>query len=269
MQDEVAVVTGGGRGIGRAIAESLAAQGAAVALLGRDETRLDEAATNIQRQGGRALAVRCDVTVGDNVRSALVTAEKELGPVSLLVNNAGLGDGGLLWEMDVEDWWRVQEVNLKGPLLATHAVLPGMLARGRGRIINVGSFAGNSASPGGSAYSTSKTALLRLTEGTAADVAGRGIYAFCISPGFVWTDMGHAYDAALRASDPDFKGMDDAWVYPAEAAGELCVRLASGAADALSGRFIHVRDDLEQMIARSAEIQAGEQYLLRLQLPAE
>ena len=269
MSQKVALVTGGGRGIGRSIAEALVAEGYAVALLGRDPANLSAAAQSLGSEQAEVLALPCDVTESADVRAALAAVENKLGPVSLLVNNAGIGDGGLIWKMEVEAWWRVQEVNLKGPLLTSHAVLPAMVARGSGRIINVGSFAANSTGKGGSAYSTSKAALQRLTEGIAADVAGSGVAAFCVSPGFVWTDMGREYDAVLRAQDPAFQGMDDKWVYPPEAVASLCMRLASGEADALSGCFIHVRDNLDEMIANSAGIGEQQWHQLRYHLPPQ
>ncbi len=269
LQGEVAVITGGGRGIGRAIAIALAAQGASVALAGRGSAALEETAVEIRAAGGKVATYPCDVVDGEALTGMLAAAQRDLGPLTLLVNNAGLGDGGLIWEMDPEAWWRVQEVNFKAPYLASREVLPDMVKRGAGRIINVGSFAANSAGQGGSAYSTSKAALQRLTEGMAADMAGTGVSAFCVSPGFVWTDMGREYDAFLRANVPGFEGMDDAWVYPVEAVAELCVRLARGDADALSGRFIHVRDDLDSMIADSERIIEEELHQLRFRLPPE
>ena len=269
LEGQVAVVTGAGRGIGRSIARELAAGGAAVALLGRSLPHLQTTATEIAAAGGKALAIACDVTAVAEVNRALAQSDRELGPLTLLVNNAGVGDGGRFWEMPAEDWWRVIEVNLKGPFLLSHAVLPGMVARGSGRIINIGSYAANSAGMGGSAYSTSKAALQRLTEGIAADLEGTGVMAFAFSPGFVWTDMGTDYDRFLRAQVPTYDGMADEWVFPPEAAAEFCARLAAGDADTLSGRLLHVRDDLDSMIARSQQIIDGELYTLRLKQPED
>lgn len=267
LEGQVAVVTGGGRGIGRSIAKELAAQGASVALMGRSLSHLQTTVEEIEAAGGKALAIPCDVTAAPEVTAALAQSDKELGPLTLLVNNAGVGGGGRLWEMPAEDWWRVIEVNLKGPFLASHAALPGLVSRGAGRIINIGSYAANSAGLGGSAYSTSKAALQRLTEGIAADLEGTEVMAFALSPGFVWTDMGIEYDRALRANVPGYDGMAEGWVFPPEAAAKFCVRLAAGDADALSGRLLHVRDDLDQMIARADQIIDEELYTLRLLQP--
>lgn len=267
LSGQVAIVTGGGRGIGRTVAQMLAAQGAAVAVLGRQLQPLEETAAAIEQAGGIALALSCDMVDRDTVAAAVDQCSRELGAVSLLVNNAGVAGGGPLWQMDPDQWWHIQEVNVKGPFLAMHTVLPGMLERGAGRIINMGSFAANSTGPGGSAYSTSKAALQRLTEGAAADLEGTGISVFAISPGFVWTDMGRDYDQALRANAPDYQGMDPAWVFPPEAAGELCLKLASGEADCLSGRFIHVREDLAALVADIDQIREADLHVLRLTGP--
>ncbi|MEP5566204.1 MAG: SDR family oxidoreductase [Halioglobus sp.] len=267
LDGQIAVVTGGGRGIGRSIAIELAARGAAVALLGRSLSHLQSTAAEIAAAGDKALAIPCDVTEMAEINAALAESERELGPLTLLVNNAGVGDGGRLWEMPAEDWWRVIEVNLKGPFLVSHAALAGMVARGSGRIINVGSYAANSAGMGGSAYSTSKAALQRLTEGIAADLEGTGVKAFAFSPGFVWTDMGTDYDRFLRENVPTYDGMADDWVFPPEAAANFCARLAAGDADALSGRLLHVRDDLDSLIAAAQQIVDDELYTLRLRQP--
>ncbi|MEP4145777.1 MAG: SDR family oxidoreductase [Halioglobus sp.] len=269
LEGQVAVVTGGGRGIGRSIAKELALRGAAVALMGRSLSHLQATAEEIEAAGGRALAIPCDVTAATEVTAALAQSDKELGPLTLLVNNAGVADGGRLWEMPAEDWWRVIEVNLKGPFLVSHAALPGLVARGTGRIINIGSYAANSAGMGGSAYSTSKAALQRLTEGIAADLEGTGVTALAFSPGFVWTDMGNDYDRFLRANVPTYEGMADDWVFPPQVAANFCARLAAGDADALSGRLLHVRDDLDKMIAKAQQIADDELYTLRLTQPED
>lgn len=264
LQDNIAVVTGGGRGIGRTIAETLAAAGAKVALLGRQRDSLEDTARSIEADGGTALTIACDVSDMQAVPAAIAQAEANLGPIDLLINNAGIGAGGPIWEIPAQEWWRVQEVNVLGPFLTTQACLKGMVKRGSGRIINMGSYQGIAPNSDASPYCTSKAALLRLTDCTALEVEPHGIAVFAVSPGFVHTDMTRELEAMLRAKDPDFEGWDPAWIFPAQDCADLCLRLAVGEADALTGRMIHVRDDLDQMIADADEIVAADRYALRL-----
>lgn len=248
VSGQVALVTGGGRGIGRAIAEALAAAGAAVAVGARSADALAETVGRIESAGGRALAVTVDVTEVVDVTSAVEEVERHLGPIDLLVNNAGAGTAsGPLWEGDPEAWWRDVTVNLRGPFLCARAVLPGMIARGRGRIVNVASRAGVGPYPFASAYGVGKTALIRLTETLALELRGKGLSVFAIHPGVVRTAM---VDATL----------DDPWVgprfrqlleqgadVPPERAAALVVALARGQGDRLTGRYITVDDDLAQL----------------------
>src|SRR4029079_9248415 len=135
-----------------------------------------------------AISVTVDVTDPGAVERMVREVEESLGSVDLLVNNAGsAGPIGPTWVTDPDDWWRCLEVNLRGPMLCSRAVLPGMIARGRGRIVNVASGAGTQAIPNLSAYGVSKTALIRLTEIVAAEVASSGIVLFAIEPGTVRT----------------------------------------------------------------------------------
>lgn len=192
--------------------------------------------------------------------------EEAIGPVDLLVNNAGrFGPVGPLAAIDPDEWWQVLEVNLRGPLYCARAVLPGMLARGHGRIVNVSSGAGFAAIPMLSAYAVSKTALYRLSENLAAETRGHGVTVFAIDPGLVRTAIS---ESALSCGEPSveqwftdaFANQEDG---PAEWAATLVAYLASGAADALSGRNIGVSDDAEQMVARAAEIEQHDLYVLR------
>ena len=265
LRDRIVLVTGGGRGIGRTVAQMLAAEGMAVALMGRDGHSLEETVGAIEAEGGRALAVPGDVINREDVARVVETVERQLGPIDVLVNNAGVAAaGGPMWLTDPEEWWWVQEVNVKGPFLMMHAVLGGMTERGRGCVINVGSYQGILPNSFSGAYATSKAALLRLTDSAAGEVADRGVSIFCISPGFVYTDMTRDLEAKLREVNPEFEGFDESYKFQPEATGELCIRLASGEADALTGRMIHVRDDLDRMIADTEQIIAEDRYALRL-----
>jgi len=254
LTGQAAIVTGGGRGIGRAIARALAGAGARIALAARSRDQLDETVVTIRQEGGQAIAFATDVTDQHAVERTAREVERQLGTIDLLVNNAGiLGEEGPIWEGTAEDWWRVLEVNLRGPFLCARAVLPGMIVRGRGRIINVASNAGIRPSPVLSAYSVSKAAVLRLTDCLAEMTKAYGIGVFAISPGLVRTAMtqDRRNDAATS------------WV-PAERAGELCVFIAAGKADALSGRYLHVSDDIDGLVERADEIGRNDLYALRL-----
>jgi len=194
------------------------------------------------------------------------TVEAALGPVDLLVNNAAQpGPIGPLAETEPDEWWRTLEVNLRGTLYCTRAVLPGMLSRGHGRIVNVCSEAGFEAWPMLSAYVVSKAALYRLSENIAAETRGQGVAVFAISPGFVRTEM---TEHGLTCGDPGVEQQYADWFanhedVPAQMSANLVVYLASGAADVLSGRNIDVSDDVAQMVARAAEIQENDLYVMR------
>jgi NAD(P)-dependent dehydrogenase (short-subunit alcohol dehydrogenase family) len=194
LEGQVAIVSGGGRGIGFAIAQALGAAGAAVALIARSEAELHAAASTVRSMGSRALPLPADVTDGVGVRQVVEQTERELGPVTLLVNNAGTpGSVGPDWEVDAAEWWRCIEVSVRGAFLCTQAVLPLMLARGSGRIINVASLTGVRPRPFLTGTSVAKTALIRFAEGLAAETQDRGIQVFAIHPGAVRTDMIAAY----------------------------------------------------------------------------
>lgn len=257
LQGKVAIVTGAGRGIGQAIAEALARNGAGVAVTARTEPEILDTASRIQEAGGRAVAIPGDVSDYATVQRWVLETERRLGSVDILVNNAGVsGVGGPFWESDPVGWWRTLEVNLLGPMLCSRAVLPGMIARRRGTIINVGSNAGIRPLPGNSAYGTSKAALLRFSESLAAAVAEYSIRVFAMSPGLVRT----------RSTEnvPIFHNLPESEWRPAERAGELTVRLASGEADALSGCFLHVDDDLSELLREAKRIRGERLYTLRL-----
>jgi NAD(P)-dependent dehydrogenase (short-subunit alcohol dehydrogenase family) len=260
LAGQVAIVTGGGRGLGQQVARSLAAEGAVVAIAARSEDQLAETVSSVEGAGGRAVGFPLDVSDGHAVEHMISEIDQRLGPIELLVNNAAVTlPLGPAWEVTAEDWWRNLEVNVLGPFVCAHAVLPGMIARGRGRIINVASGVGVKAVPFGSAYCTSKAALIRLSEGLAMETAAHGVAVFAIDPGFMRTPMTYHLlhsEEGQRWTPwvPSVFGTDRH--VPVERAAQLIVRLASGDADSLSGHYVTVFDDVEEL-ARGAMDEPG------------
>jgi NAD(P)-dependent dehydrogenase (short-subunit alcohol dehydrogenase family) len=273
LRGQVVLVTGGGRGLGRAYAEALAAARAQVVVVARSRDQLDETVASITANGGQALAIPADVTDPHAVMQVVATVEQQLGPIDLLINNAAIVSPlGPLWELDPDEWWRSMDINVRGILLCTRAVLPGMIARRRGRIINVASGAGTGAIAYGSAYVTSKTAVIRLTETVALETKPYGVQLFAIDPGTVRTAMTEylVESPAGQRWAPWFRTVfEDGQDVPAAYAVQLIRRVAAGEADQLSGRFISVHDDLDRLLQRVEEIGEKELYTLRItRLPA-
>ena len=260
----VALVTGAGRGIGQAIALALARAGAAVALVSRTSTEIEATAEVIREGGGTALAVTGDVADRASVRAAVDAVAGALGPVDVLVNNAGSNTAiGPAADLDADQWWSDVTTNLLGPFLFAQAVLPAMAERGAGRIVNIVSDQASGRGEFTSAYASSKAALVRLTEALADEYRSVGIVVFALSPGSVPTrlSLGVIESDAARRWLPDL-GSRLSYVdieQPAQAA----VFLASGRADGLTGRFFHVRDDVVALAARSGEIVEHDLYQLR------
>jgi NAD(P)-dependent dehydrogenase (short-subunit alcohol dehydrogenase family) len=267
LAGQVALVTGGGRGIGRAIARELAAAGAAVAVAARSDDQIAEVAGAIQSEGGRSLAVQADVTDRCAVDRMVAATERELGPVDLLINNAGVfGPIGPIWEIDPDEWWQGVASHLRGTMLCSRAVLPGMIERRRGRIINVASRSGAGTQPYTSGYAVAKAGVLRFTDHLAAETRGKGVSVFAIYPGRVQTAMTDELteSAAGRKWLPGEREAREGQWLSADRAARLCAALATGRADVLSGRFFGVYEDLDDLTRRADEIERNDLYTLRL-----
>jgi NAD(P)-dependent dehydrogenase (short-subunit alcohol dehydrogenase family) len=189
LDGKVAIVTGGGRGIGRAVALALARSGAAVALTGRSREHLERVVAEVQSSGGMALAIPGDVADAEAVQSTVARVRAELGAIDILVNNAGITASVKFAETDDATWERIMLVKVTGPFRYCRAVIGDMLARRSGRIINIASIAALSGIPYSSAYSASKHALLGLTRSLALEYGRAGITANALCPGWTETDM--------------------------------------------------------------------------------
>jgi len=206
-----------------------------VAIAARSETQLAETVRLAKGHSGSFVAIRADVSDAGSVRAMVEEAERKLGRIDLLVNNAAItGPFGPIWENDADEWWRCLEVNLRGPYLCCREVLTSMIRRKSGRIINVTSGAGCQAFADLSAYVASKTALIRLSEQLALELQPYGVSVFPIRPGLVRTAMSERGRQALPAIQKMF---DDGLDVTTDAVADLILFLASGKADGLSGRL--------------------------------
>jgi 3-oxoacyl-[acyl-carrier protein] reductase len=248
LEGQVALVTGGGRGIGADVARELADAGMRVAVSSRTAEQVESVAEEI---GG--IGVVADVSDREAVEQMVARVESELGPIDLLVANAGIaGWEEAAWEVEPEKWWHVFEVNVRGVYLCCRAVTPGMLERGSGRIVITASGAAYLPGSTSTAYSASKAAVNRFAETLAAQLRGR-VPVFPISPGLVRTEMtGDRFP-------------DDAPWTPPECAPQLVRALASGRFDRLSGRYLHAEHDPpEELDQRIDEILDDDLNAIRL-----
>ena len=268
LQGEVALITGGSRGIGLATAVAFARAGASVALVARSADAVADAARAVRAAGAPVVARQADVVNEEAMAAVVEEARGVLGPITILVNNAGsIGPICPFGETAVDEWWRCVEVNFRGPAVCTHLVIHDMVARGRGRIINIVSGAGASSFTYFSAYVASKTALVRWTETLAAELAPYGVHVFAMEPGTVATDMSNFSRTSPdgRRWIPWFEGIFDARLdAPMERVTDRALALAAGAGDALSGRYIPLGEDLDHLIANAPQIRRDAMYSLRM-----
>jgi 3-oxoacyl-[acyl-carrier protein] reductase len=264
MSDRVAVVTGASRGIGRTTAIALGRDGFAVAAVARSANALEETRRLVEKTGARAFATVADVTDREAVERSVEKIERDAGAIRVLVNNAGsLGAIGPLWEVDPECWWPDVLTSLAGAYNFCREVVPRMLERDEGRIVNLTSYAGTRPAPYQSGYGCGKAAVNSLTESLAAELADRGLSVFGVAAGFTRTEMTDhlTSSAAGRRWVPEAgRGR----VVDAEQTAGLIARLAGGGADALSGRLLHTLDEVDALLANVEKIRRDDLYAPRV-----
>jgi 2-hydroxycyclohexanecarboxyl-CoA dehydrogenase len=245
FEGRVAIVTGGASGIGRATALRLAAEGAAVVIADLDAQRAEEVAGEVGRDGGKALALAVDVTDAEAVKRMTAQAAEGLGKVDILVSNAGWDRAMPFLQTGEELWDRVIAINYRGHLAVTHAVLPGMIERGYGRVVTVASDAGRVGSSGEVVYSGAKGAVIAFTKAVAREVARHGVNVNCVAPGLVDTpllagitgDNENLMNAIVRSIPLRRTGR------PEEIAAAVCF-FASADADYVTGQTLSVNGGL-------------------------
>jgi len=269
LTDRVAIVTGGGRGIGKAIALAFAREGAHLVLSSRTLSEAQATAAEARAIGQRALAMKVDVSERQEVEAMVAAALAKFGGIDILVNNAAVQPPiGPLWENDPDEWLRAVLINLGGVFLCCQAVLPIMIRQGAGKIINLSGGGATSPRPFFSAYAASKAAIVRLTETLAEEVKQHNIQVNAIAPGPVNTRMTEQVLAAGSAAGEEIlartRREKETGGVPPERAAALALFLASDESDGLTGRLISaVWDDWRSLASCLEEVMATELYTLR------
>lgn len=270
LKDKVALITGAGRGIGRAIAIELARQGAKVACTARSLDQLRETERLIVADGGTALSTAADVTDAADVEQLVAQAIDRFGRIDILVNNAGSFRAvGACWEVDPETWWGDFEVNVKGSFLCCHAVVPRMIEQGEGIVINMAGGGVDRPFVGASGYGSSKTGLMRFTDTLAFELqqAGHaGIQVYAFDPGFVRSAMTEHVPETTGGQKwiPDMqKWLDLGKDHPAQEAADGIVKLIGISKPALSGRIFVWHQNFAEIDRRAEDIQARDSFQIR------
>jgi len=270
LSNKIAIITGAGRGIGRAIAIAFAKEGAKVSLVARTVSELEETAQLIEEYGSTSLVIPTDVTQPSSVASMVQETVSQYGRVDILVNNAGVpGPIGALQNNKVDDWIKTIQVNVIGPYLCCKSVVPLMTNQGGGKIINLAGAGANNAWANLSAYCTSKAGVVRMTEVLALELENKNIQVNALGPGSIhtrmWEELRNGAEAAnatkiQEIGDRVLSGGGASLENPAE----LAVFLASDDSGKLSGRLISaVTDDFNNIAAKIPEIMESEAFTLR------
>jgi NAD(P)-dependent dehydrogenase (short-subunit alcohol dehydrogenase family) len=262
LTGQVALVTGSGRGFGKAIALKLAAEGAAVAVTARTQAELDRTVAEIESAGGRGLALSGNVTLPEDVARVVRATTDHFGPITLFVNNAGIpGPFAPIWAVDPAEWWFAQEVHLRAFFMFVREMLPSMIERRTGRILAVTAIASYRVDFAMSAYCVGKTSQNRLVQFVAAEAGEFGVSAFAVDPGFVITGLAEdtMRDPGAQRWKADMiehlkaRKTDPNSVLDLDRCAQRCVDLASGRYDELSGCYFELPDNLDKMLRKARE----------------
>lgn len=268
LTGQVALVTGGGRGFGRAFAVELAKAGAAVGITVRTQSQLDETLKLVEAFGGQAIAFSADVTDKIAMEKVIARLEEHFGSVDILVNNAGMITPlGYDWELDADEWWQTLNINVNGPYICTRAVMPSMMARGKGRIINITSVAAHTVHPYATAYCASKAAISHFTNCLAPALKEYGIGVFALAPQGP-TSMHEILANAPNLSQERRAGsrriLEEVGQPMMDSSIRLLMYIVSGNGDSLSGRHLSWSDSVDELTSRVDEIEKDDLYVLGL-----
>ena len=270
LRGRTAIVTGSGRGIGRAIALEFARQGANVVCCARRKNEVDETVAMMVREGGAGLAVKCDVTNEREVAAMAKAALDAFGRIDVLYNNAASFQAlGAVWEVDADVWWRDVEINLRGPFLCARAVLPHMMDRDEGVIINM--YGGGAVVPlaGGSGYGSSKAALVRMTEALAKELEREGKRVMCVAmgPGFVHTEtteLQRVHPLAIKWIPGSKEALDAGQCRPPEDCAKSSVELLRVLRPEMNGRIFDTGMDFAEVARGAAEMKEKDLRVMRM-----
>ncbi|MDD5675544.1 MAG: SDR family NAD(P)-dependent oxidoreductase, partial [Chitinivibrionales bacterium] len=268
--NQVALVTGSGRGVGRGIAMVLAGRGATVVVTARTKSEIDETVELIKKKGGHAIALTASVIDENDVSGLVHTIEEKFGGLDILVNNAGSFDWiGPLWDADPEMWWRDVTINLKGTFLCCRYAVPLMIKKRAGVVITLNGGGAEGYFLYGSSYASSKAAVLRFTEQLARELIDQGnenVLAYAVGPGLVVTRMSSFQtitSQGLKYMPGTKKNFDAGNVKKPEECGKLCAWLAQNRPHEFSGRIFDVADNIDDVWAHKEKIVNGDARLLR------